>query len=333
MAAAAGGRAHSCVRPADSLTFSARRLPALLPCTHTPRRPLPAPLPQRTAAFGPPLGSVATGVTAVGQEQPRCPQVLVEGTSSTTGRFWRCHRAPRLVPGDSCSGPRHQLTRGHAMETSCPDLLRSLDRRRLRDTEETPELFTSREAGAGTSPWGGSDSPGSIPRRTRCPGAGLGHQETPSSSARKAGGPARPPAPAPAPRGPSGLSRLPPRCRTQRPRPQLQPQRDKGVRVSCVPHTPQSGVTLAPQHHLVPINTRKQHGAPRGPAELEGAPRPRRTPATPEQGQHRTNAAPRDPGRNVPLGISPGHCHRAWLAAASCWGTAETPRASPTTQD
>lgn len=114
-------------------------------------------------------------------------------------------------------------------------------------------------------------------------------------------------------RGPGGLSQLPSRCRGQRPRPQLQPQRDEGVKATCAPYTPQSGVTLAPQHHLVPINTCKQHGASHGKVpgalgrqsrrELRG---PSRThPSLSKQTSAQDVRSPcGEPGRSFPLGIS-----------------------------
>lgn len=105
-----------------------------------------------------------------------------------------------------------------------------------------------------------------------------------------------------------------------------------GVNVTCAPHTPQSGVTLTPRHHLVPINTCRLHGAsterrqePRE-GRAGGSPPGHSGPIhhSPSTRQRRMCAAPRGTGQELP------HPHRghgrdqAGRAPASGlpWGTA-----------
>lgn len=149
-------------------------------------------------------------------------------------------------------------------------------------------------------------------------------------------------------RGPSGLSQLPSRCRTWRPHPQLQPQRDEGVKATCAPYTPQSGVTLALRHHLDPINTCKRHGASHG--KVPGAPGRQSWATAPGAKPDPSITLQADvsagcaqppwgsgqecsPRHQQGAGLVQGCCRFAWLEAAGCWGMAETPGNSRTTWD
>lgn len=128
-------------------------------------------------------------------------------------------------------------------------------------------------------------------------------------------GPQRLPRPHPGPRGsgrsggpgPSSLPQLPPRCRTQRPRPQLQAQRDEGVKATCAPYTPQSGVTLAPRHHLVPINTWKGHGAAHGKAPGAPGRQSRQEPPGPRRTHPSLRAGCAQPARGSQQEFFPRH--------------------------
>lgn len=132
------------------LTFSDRQLPGLLPLhtharagTRAPSQPLPFLAARSGSRQRPPVHRwlhpfpwlcghrglyVATGPTALGQEQPLASRYAGEMGQPAPRAHFRdaaglhisCPRHWREAWGDGCPGPREQLARGHAAEMSCP---------------------------------------------------------------------------------------------------------------------------------------------------------------------------------------------------------------------